>query len=187
MIDVEVFSKAGIGKNNEDYVLHSEITPGVTLIVVCDGMGGLSHGADASRIVAHNIETYMRKSFCSLKPEHTIVNAIFYANDELAKDCLRLQSKMGASVGLTLFVGSHCYYSWLGDVRVIMQTALVCNATTILIAHNHPSGNTYPSGQDDNITRKVKSACELMNIRLLDHIIVTPNDSYFSYCDEGRL
>lgn len=68
-----------------------------------------------------------------------------------------------------------------------MQTALVSNATAIVLAHNHPSGNTRPSGQDDSLTRKIKSACELMDIRLLDHIIVTPYDSYYSYNDEGRL
>lgn len=77
--------------------------------------------------------------------------------------------------------------STIVDVRVIMQTALVSNATTILLAHNHPSGNTHPSGQDDNLTRKIKSACELLDIRLLDHIIVTPYESYYSYQDEGRL
>ena len=77
--------------------------------------------------------------------------------------------------------------STIVDVRVIMQTALVSNATTILLAHNHPSGNTHPSGQDDSLTRKIKSACELLDIRLLDHIIVTPYESYYSYQDEGRL
>ncbi|MCM1070285.1 MAG: protein phosphatase 2C domain-containing protein [Alistipes timonensis] len=121
MIDVEAFSKAGIGKDYEDYVLHTEIAPDVALIVVCDGMGGLSNGADASRIVAHSIENYLQKNLCIQKPEHTIVNAIQYANDELAKECLRLQSKMGASVGLALFVGNRCYYSWLGDVRVYLK------------------------------------------------------------------
>ena len=73
------------------------------------------------------------------------------------------------------------------DVRVVMQTALITNATSIILTHNHPSGNTIPSGHDDNITKKIKAACELMDIRLLDHIIVTPFDSYYSYCDEGRL
>ena len=73
------------------------------------------------------------------------------------------------------------------DVRVVMQTALVTNATSIILAHNHPSGNIRPSIHDDSLTKRIKSACELMDIRLLDHIIVTPFDSFYSYCDEGRL
>ena len=77
--------------------------------------------------------------------------------------------------------------STLVDVRVVMQTALVSNATSIILTHNHPSGNPRPSTLDDNITKKIKSACELLDIRLLDHIIVTPYDSYYSYNDEGRL
>lgn len=73
------------------------------------------------------------------------------------------------------------------DVRVVMQTALVTNATSIILTHNHPSGTTYPSSQDDALTRRIKEACKLMDIRLLDHIIVTPFDGFYSYCDEGRL
>lgn len=79
------------------------------------------------------------------------------------------------------------YNSTIVDVRVIIQTALVCNATSIILTHNHPSGNPHPSGQDDSLTKKIKAACELMDIRLLDHIIVTPYDSFYSYCNEGRL
>lgn len=77
--------------------------------------------------------------------------------------------------------------STIVDVRVIMQTALVSNASAIILTHNHPSGNTRPSCHDDSLTKKIKAACEIMDIRLLDHIIVTPYDSFYSYCNEGRL
>lgn len=77
--------------------------------------------------------------------------------------------------------------STIVDIRVVLQTALVTNATTIILAHNHPSGHPYPSGQDDTLTKKIKAACDLLDIRLLDHIIVTPYQSFYSYCDEGRL
>lgn len=73
------------------------------------------------------------------------------------------------------------------DVRVVMQVALVCNATAIVLTHNHPSGITCPSVQDDNITRQIKEACKIMNISLIDHVIVTPFDGYYSYSDQGRL
>ena len=77
--------------------------------------------------------------------------------------------------------------STIVDIRMILQTALVSNATSIILTHNHPSGNPRPSGHDDNLTKRIKSACELMDICLLDHIIVTPYDSFYSYCNEGRL
>ena len=118
MIDVEVFSKAGIGKHNEDYVLHTEIAPNISLIVVCDGMGGLSYGADASKIIAHSIEKHLKQNLCSQLPEQSIINAILYANDVLAKECTRLKTKMGASVALALLIDNNCYYTWLGDVRI---------------------------------------------------------------------
>lgn len=133
MIDGEVFSKAGIGKHNEDYVLHTEIAPDISLIVVCDGMGGLSYGANASKIVAHSIENYLRQDLSSLNPEQSIINALLYANDELAKECVRLKSKMGASVALTLFVGNVCYYAWLGDVRIYV----VNGGKTELLTKDH--------------------------------------------------
>ena len=73
------------------------------------------------------------------------------------------------------------------DLRVILQTALVSNATSIIITHNHPAGRKNPSIQDDMLTTKVAEACKAVELRLLDHIIVTPEDDYYSYCDEGRI
>jgi DNA repair protein RadC len=73
------------------------------------------------------------------------------------------------------------------DARVVFTTALNCAGTTsIILAHNHPSGNLNPSPQDDNMTRKIADAGELLDITLLDHLIVT-SDGYYSYLDEGRL
>lgn len=72
------------------------------------------------------------------------------------------------------------------DVRVVMKEALMANATVLALAHNHPSGNNYPSHDDDRITESVKKACQLMRIHMLDHIIVT-DGAYYSYHESGRL
>ena len=72
------------------------------------------------------------------------------------------------------------------DIRLIMKAALLCNATGIIIAHNHPSGNEKPSGEDNRITEQVKKAAETLNIRLIDHVIVT-SSTYYSYMDNGML
>lgn len=72
------------------------------------------------------------------------------------------------------------------DVRMIMQGALLTNATQIIFAHNHPSGNLKPSIQDDQLTERLRKACEIMRVNLVDHLIVTSN-GYYSYKDMGRI
>ena len=70
------------------------------------------------------------------------------------------------------------------DIRIILQTALKVNCSGICLAHNHPSGALSPSPQDVFLTKKLKEACGLMDIQLLDHIIVT-EENYLSVADEG--
>lgn len=72
------------------------------------------------------------------------------------------------------------------DVKLAIKKAILDEAQGIIMAHNHPSGNLRPSPQDDNLTRSMKNAASLMELRMLDHLIVTPN-GYYSYADEGRL
>ncbi len=72
------------------------------------------------------------------------------------------------------------------DIRLILQGALLTNATQIILAHNHPSGNLKPSSQDDILTRNVKNACEVMRVHFTDHLILSA-DGYYSYRDEGRI
>jgi len=73
------------------------------------------------------------------------------------------------------------------DVKVIFQYVLKANASSIILAHNHPSGNLQASQADIKISKKVKEAGELLNIKLLDHIILTAYDGYTSMADEGIL
>ena len=72
------------------------------------------------------------------------------------------------------------------DIRIILKEAIEKLASSLIISHNHPSGNVLPSQQDKEITKKLKDAAALMDITLLDHLIVT-DSSYFSFCDEGIL
>lgn len=72
------------------------------------------------------------------------------------------------------------------DARIVFATALNCLATSIIIAHNHPSGNTTPSNADIQLTGKISEAGRILDIPVLDHIILT-EDSYYSFSDEGRL
>lgn len=72
------------------------------------------------------------------------------------------------------------------DIRLILKQALYDEASAIILAHNHPSGNINPSEQDKNITHKLKNSAQLLDISLLDHIIVTQTE-YYSFADEGTL
>ena len=75
----------------------------------------------------------------------------------------------------------------VADPKLILGVALKSAATGIILAHNHPSGNLQPSIQDKDITKKIQEACKLLDITLLDHLIVVPEDAYFSFADEGLL
>lgn len=72
------------------------------------------------------------------------------------------------------------------DVRLIIKEAVLCNATILALAHNHPSGSIRPSADDNRLTERVKKACEVMRIRFADHIIVT-DGQYYSYHEQGKI
>jgi len=74
----------------------------------------------------------------------------------------------------------------LVDVRLVFRTAIELNAVAVILVHNHPSGTLKPSEPDKQITKKLKIAGENLDIKVLDHIIVT-EASYFSFADAGIL
>lgn len=76
-------------------------------------------------------------------------------------------------------------FSVLG-VREIFRTAFLNNGAAIMLLHNHPSGDVTPSSADIKATKKIKEAGELLDVPLLDHIIVSPNE-YFSFAKEGPI
>lgn len=72
------------------------------------------------------------------------------------------------------------------DVRLILREALKVCATSLILVHNHPSGNVRPSADDDRLTMSLQQASKILNIRMLDHVIYS-DDNHYSYADEGRL
>ena len=75
----------------------------------------------------------------------------------------------------------------LVDIRILFAVVLKSLSTAVIIAHNHPSGSLSPSTADKRLTEKIKKAGELLDIKLLDHLILTPNNGYYSFTDEGLL
>jgi DNA repair protein RadC len=72
----------------------------------------------------------------------------------------------------------------VADPRIILKKALQQNAVSIIVCHNHPSGNLRPSRADELLTQKLKEAALLLDITMLDHIIVS-DQGYYSFADEG--
>jgi DNA repair protein RadC len=73
------------------------------------------------------------------------------------------------------------------DMRLVFRHAFICKATSMLLCHNHPSGTMRPSQADKDLTVKIKSACKVLDINLLDHIIISSEKSYYSFADEGLI
>ena len=71
------------------------------------------------------------------------------------------------------------------DIRMVLQAALLANASSIVCVHNHPSGNWLPSNGDDLVTYKIWKAAKILDIEMVDHLIIT-NCGYYSYADCGR-
>lgn len=74
----------------------------------------------------------------------------------------------------------------VADPKLIFMAALKTNASAIILSHNHPSGNLQPSPQDLSLTKKIVEGAKLLDIRILDHLIIT-SEGYYSFSDEGVL
>lgn len=76
----------------------------------------------------------------------------------------------------------------LADIRLILSVALKAVATSIILVHNHPSGNMKPSNPDVTLTKKIKESGDLMDIKVIDHLILSPDRNvYYSFADMGLM
>ena len=75
----------------------------------------------------------------------------------------------------------------LVDIRILFATVLKTLSTGIILAHNHPSGKLQASNSDIEITKKIKKAAELLDVKVLDHLIIVPNGNYYSFADNHMI
>jgi DNA repair protein RadC len=120
---------------------------------------------DASKVAA-----FLRPIFRDLDHEEFGVLFLDQANDLIDFEIVSQGGITSASV----------------DPRLIFKKALARNAVGIIVAHNHPSGNTMPSPGDKDLTQKLMTGSKYVYIKLLDHIIITEK-TYYSFADEGLL
>lgn len=73
------------------------------------------------------------------------------------------------------------------DVQALLRDAILCRASKVIVAHNHPSGNPTPSQEDMLLTTQILGACQLLSLSLLDHLIIAGRDSYYSFKEENKL
>lgn len=73
------------------------------------------------------------------------------------------------------------------DLRIVFAVVLKSLTTAVILAHNHPSGTLKPSEADKALTEKIKKAALLFDIKVLDHLIITPDEGFYSFADEGLL
>ena len=106
--------------------------------------------------------------------------------DLAVEECHVLMLNQSAVVIDSVRIGMGGLTETVVDVRIILREALLKRATSLILCHNHPSGNLRPSTHDDRLTRQVQEAARLLNLNLADHVIFTDN-GYYSYADEGRL
>lgn len=100
--------------------------------------------------------------------------------------CVAFLNKANKIIGISVIsIGG--ITGTVADPRIILAIALKSLATGIILCHNHPSGNLKPSEADIQLTKKINSACNFLDINLLDHIIISPNNDYYSFKDEYTL
>ena len=112
---------------------------------------------------------YLREDLRNLDHEESWILLLNSANLPLAKKMITVGTIKSTQI----------------DHRRIIKEALLTNATAIILFHNHPSGTPTPSVADINETNKLRKACDIFDISLLDHIILT-DESYYSFADETQ-
>ena len=113
----------------------------------------------------------MAKKMKGYKQEH-LVAILLNTQNEIIKE-------------ITVFKGS--VTRSIAEPREILHHALKHLATSVILVHNHPSGSTHPSYNDDETTARIKEACDIVGIVLLDHLIVGGDSNYYSYREETSL
>jgi DNA repair protein RadC len=118
-----------------------------------------------------------------------ILKAYFSTLDKVDRDkehffCLGLARNNRVKYFDVVSVGT--LHAALAEPREVFRRAVMESASSVVLAHNHPSGNEQPSSSDNSITKKMKDAGDLLGIKMLDHIIFSNGDAYYSFADEGQ-
>ena len=127
-----------------------------------------------------------RPQMKSSKTAYEIFMQAWSDNIELYEEfCILLLNRSNRILGI-VHISKGGTSGTVVDAKMIFAAALKANASSVILGHNHPSGNLNPSQADIDITRKLRRGGELLDIAVLDHLILT-KEGYYSFADEGKM
>lgn len=132
-IEFKTVSYSGKDKSNEDYIICHKLSDRSLLAILADGMGGLSFGTEAAKIVSESIMTMILSKIRDCSPEDVLRMAFEAADTAISKKCREWKCKMGAAVIVALIIDDFLYYAWQGNVRLYK----VCNGVLVLLSTDH--------------------------------------------------
>lgn len=131
-------------------------------------------------------EDFPRAKIFGSKDSETYIRQFYFDDIEVYESFfILLLNRNNATIGYAK-ISQGGVSGTVVDVKIICKYAVESLATSVILAHNHPSGNLTPSDADSQITARVKSALKTLDIQCLDHIILTA-ESYFSFADNGLI
>jgi len=137
-IEFRTYSHSGKDKPNEDYILCHKLSDDSAITILADGMGGLSYGAEAAKIVSESIFTTIINKIQECSPEDVLRMAFDAADTAIQQKCRELKCKMGAAVTAALIIDNSLYYAWQGNVRLYR----VGNGKPLLLTTDHIAAGT---------------------------------------------
>ena len=124
----------------------------------------------------------------SSRDAHKLIKPFFNKNTLACQEEFIVMYMNQGSVPVGVYkVGKGGITSTVADMRLIFGVALKSLATSMIVAHNHPSGTLLPSKNDKLLTKKIYEIGLIMDIALVDHLIVTPSECYYSFADQGLI
>ena len=123
----------------------------------------------------------------SIKDAEQVIRQ-FYGDDlEIFESCfILLLNNSNLTIGYAK-ISQGGITGTVADTRLVFATALKAAATSVILSHNHPSGALVPSRRDINLTEQMKKAGEILDVKLLDHIIIGHENEFLSMADNGDL
>ena len=139
------------------------------------------------QLVKEKEEKYMEKQANSPEAVANIINEVFNMDTQPFETFVMMALDTKKRPVGCFVVSQGSLNGTIVEPREVFQRAILVNADSIVVAHNHPSGEVIPSFKDMDATRVLKEAGELLRIELVDHIIIGENGKYYSFRENGQV